>query len=209
MLTPKNYEPNSIVAGDTVSFQRSLGKYPASAGWQLTYELRGGGQVIEFSSTASGDTHSVTVLAATTAVWIPGEYVMEGFAGNVATGERERIFFNNLTVNPNLEGSPGSQSVTTHAQRMITLIEAVQEGKATHDLLDSEVEGTRIKRLSPKEIRDEYNYWIQIRQTEVRRADSLVGRSNGRNRFSVFTDPNGASIGQFGALPPIFPGVER
>jgi hypothetical protein len=206
MLTPRNYEPTEITAGDTLTFQRSIGKYPASAGWQLTYELRGRAQAIEFTSVASGDSHVITVPAATTASWLPGAYELEGYAGNIATGERERIFINNLTINRNLEGAAGDISVTTHAQRMIALIEAVQEGKATHDLLESEVEGTRIKRLSPKELREEYNYWKQMRQNEVRAADSLAGRSSGRNRFAVFTDPNGASIGQFGALPPIFPG---
>ena len=201
----KNYEPIQIAAGDTLSWQRSLGNYPASQGWQLTYELRGNGQAIEFLSTANGDTHVILVTAATTATWIPGAYQMEGFAGNVSTGERERIYLNNLTVTPNLEGSAPDIDLRTQAQKMIQLIEAVQLGKATHDILESEVEGTRIKRLSPKELRDEYNYWKQIRQNEVKKENSKMGRSNGRNRYTVFTDPNQASVGQFGALPPIFP----
>ena len=208
MIVPKNYEPNQIVAGDTLTFQRSIGQFPASAGWQLTYELRGGGQVIQFSSVSSGDNHVVTVAAADTATWLPGDYTMEGYAVNTATSERQRIFINNVTISQNLVGSQPNVVVTTHAQRMIALIEAVQEGKATHDLLESEVEGTRIKRLSPKELRDEYNYWKQIRLGEIRKDNAANGRSNGRNRFAVFTDPNGASIGQFGALPPIFPGVK-
>lgn len=201
----RNYEPINFTAGDTLSFQRSLGNYPASGGWQLVYELRGNGQQIEFSSTANGNTHVINVAAALTALWLPSQYVMEGFAVNAGTSERERIYLNNLVITQNLQGSPADIDVKTHAQKMVELIQAVQLGKASHDIIESEVEATRIKRLSPKELRDEYNYWIQIRQNEIKVANSRAGRSNGRNRFTVFTDPSGGSIGQFGALPPIWP----
>src|SRR5258706_15699378 len=148
----KNYEPIQIAAGDTLSWQRSLGNYPASQGWQLTYELRGNGQAIEFLSTTSGDSHIINVAAVVTALWLAGEYVMEGFAGNVAANQRERIYLNNLIVTQNLETAAPDAVVTTHAQRMVALIEAVQEGKATHDILESDVEQTRIRRLSPKDL---------------------------------------------------------
>ena len=205
MLTPKNYEPNQFTAGDTLTFQRYLGQYPASAGWQLQYTVKSDSNSYSFNSTPNGDSHVVTVAAAGTAKWIAGEYEMEGYAVNAGTSERARIFLNNLTVSPNLADANTVTEMQTQAQQMSALIEAVQLGKATHDILESEVEQTRIKRLSPKELRDEYNYWKQIRQNEIRKANSISGRSNGRNRFTVFTDPNGASIGQFGALPPIFP----
>ena len=171
----------------------------------LFRSLRGNGQQIEFSSIAKGDTHEINVPKGTTATWLPAEYIMEGFAGNVSTGERQRVYLNNLSVLENLETAAPDADQRTHAQKMVELIQAVQLGKSTHDILESDVEGTRIKRLSPKELRDEYNYWVQIRQNEVKKMNSESGRSNGRNRFTVFTDPSGASIGQFGALPPIFP----
>ena len=201
----KTYEPRVIAAGDTLSWTRYLSNFPASAGWQLTYELRGNGQAIEFTSTASGDSHVILVSASTTATWLPASYVMEGYAGNIASGERQRIFLNNLTVGINLPASAPDVDVKTHAQKMVELIQAVQSGKNRHDILESDVEGTRIKRLSPKELREEYNYWLQIRQNEVRVENSKNGRSNGRNRFAVFSGNGVASVGQFGALPPIFP----
>ena len=201
----KNYEPITVVAGDTISFIRYLSNYLASAGWQLEYNLRGGAQAIQFLSTASGDSHSVIVAATVTETWLPGAYLMEGFAVNAGTGERERIYLNNLTITPDLSTAGGDEVVTTHAQRMIALIEGVQEEKFTHDILNSDVEGTRIMRLTPPQLREEYNYWIQIRSNEIKIANSKAGRSNGRNRFTVFTDPSGQAMGQFGALPPIFP----
>jgi hypothetical protein len=207
-IPPRSYEPNKLAQGDTISFIRSLGDYPATNGWNLTYELRGSGQVIEFSSTPSGDSHAVIVTAATTAGWIPFNHECEGYAINVGTGERSRIYHNYLLVVPNLQGSPADIDTSTHASRMLALIEAVQEGKFNHDLLSTEVEGTRILRLTPQQLREEYYFWKAERRREIRKANALAGRSDGRNRFVMFRDPAGGTVGQFGAMPPIYPNEE-
>lgn len=200
-----NYEPISIVQGDTISFLRAFGDYPASQGWGLTYYMRGGAQPIEFSSTAQGDSHIILVTADVTETWLPAEYILEGFAISADETQRERIYINNLKVTPDFETADPAIDVRTHAQKMLELIQSVQLGKFKHDILNSDVEGTRIMRLTPEQLRDEYQYWLQVRQSEIAKANSAAGRSNGRNRFEVFVDPAGQGLGQFGALPPIFP----
>jgi hypothetical protein len=205
MVPQKQYEPVAIVQGDTVSFTRYFGNFPASGGWSLLYTMTMAGQpAIEFTSTANGTAHVILVTAAVTETWTPGEYVLEGFAVNSGTSERQKVYQNYLKVTPDT-ATATDVNQTTHAQRMVALIESVQEGKFNHDILNSDVEGTRIMRLQPKELREEYLYWLQRRREEIHRANSLIGRSDGRNRFTVFTDPAGQGIGQFGALPPIFP----
>ena len=205
MLPQKHIEPVQIVQGDTINFIRYFGNYPASQGWQLQYNLRGGAQAIQFSSVANGDSHVLTVAAAVTATWLNGQYEMEGFAINAALGQRERIYLNNLLVILDLSAAPADQDIRTHAQKMLEAIEAVQLGKFKHDILESEVEGTRLQRLTPIQLRQEYYWWLQRRREEIAKANAQAGRSNGRNRFTVFTDPAGQGIGQFGALPPVFP----
>lgn len=206
MAVPKKYhEPIQITAGDTLYWCRNFSDYPASGGWSLDYELRGGAQPISFQSVANGDEHDITVASAVTALWLPAQYIMEGYAINPGTSERERIYKNNVLVSLNYQGAAPDVVVTTHAQRMLSLIEAVQEGTATHDIIESDIEQTRIKKMSRKELRDEYNYWRSIRMNEIRVLNAKSGRSNGRNRYEVFVDPAGQTIGQFGALPPIFP----
>jgi len=201
----KQFEPLKLAAGDTINFLKGLPDYPASQGWSLKYEARGGAQPIEFVSASIGDSHQVTVPAATTAGWLPGNYQLVGYAENAAAGEREQFYQNFLTITPNMEGADGDLPVETHAQKMIRLIEAVQEGKATHDILESDIEATRIKRLSPKDLRDEYDYWLFRRGLEVKKADANTRGVNKRNRLTRFTDPAGGTSGQFGALPPINP----
>lgn len=197
-------EPLTFSAGDTVSFLKTLQDFPASSGWQIKYELTlaTGAAPIEFVSTAQADSHKILVAAATTAAWAAGDYVLSGYAVNSGTSERAQVYLNVCKVTANLQTSSASQE--THAQKMLRLIEAVQLGKATHDILESDIEQTRIKRLSPKELREERNYWLAERQREIQKANVAAGRSNGRNRYVAFVDPAGGGIGQFGASP-IYP----
>ena len=168
--TPSRREPTQLAAGDTINFQRSLGKFPFSAGWLLKYEARGQAQVIEFSSQQSqggGDDQWVFVAAATTAGWGTGEYTLAGYAENAGTGERSQFYLAELFITPNLEGSAGDIVVTTHAQRMVSLIETVMEGKAGHDVLNSTIEGTRIDRIPPMQL---FQLWVKykaVRKSEI------------------------------------------
>lgn len=200
----KTNEPLIIAAGDTIAFTRALQNFPASQGWSLKYEIRGLGAAIEFTSVAQGDSHSISVSSATTSAWVTGDFVLAGYAVNSGTAERIQFYLNNLTITENLVTATDQESQQTHAQKMIALIEAVQLGKATHDILESEIEQTRIKRLSPKELREERYSWLAERQREVAKENAANGRSNGRNRYVAFVDPTGSGLGQFGASP-IYP----
>jgi hypothetical protein len=72
-------EPDTITAGDSLEWDRALADFPASEGWELSYQLRtdgGEGAVgdLDFAATASGDSYEVRVLAAATTNLIPGPY---------------------------------------------------------------------------------------------------------------------------------------
>ena len=75
MAEPKAYEPEKLTAGVTWKWKKAnLANYPASK-WTLTYYLRkDGATATSFSATADGDTHLVTVAAATTAAYAAGVY---------------------------------------------------------------------------------------------------------------------------------------
>ena len=62
-------EPLEIRAGDTVTWKKSVDDYRASDGWTLKYSLRGNGETIDITSTASDDAHLVSETAATSAAW--------------------------------------------------------------------------------------------------------------------------------------------
>lgn len=176
-------EPLQLAAGDTVSFLKNLPDYPASQGWSLEYELSGN-LSFQFASVASGDSHQVDVAAADTALYVPGNYELRGFAVNAGTGGRAQIYQAPCPVTPNL----GAVVQKTFAQKMVDVIESVLLGKAAHDILESDVEGTRIKRLSPAELRKEHAYWFTVRQNEIdgeRATAGLPSRNKIKPRFQI------------------------
>lgn len=201
-LEPHRREPTRLAAGDTINFLRSFGKYPFTGGWVLKYEMRGQAQPIEFISQQwnAGNDHLLFVAAATTQTWLPGEYMLEGFAENAGTGERYQIYLAQLELSANLEGSAGDINVTTHAQRMVALIETVMEGKAGHDVLNSVVEGTRIDRIPPKELFALYVKYKVMRKSEVdaeRARSGQPSRNKIRPLFSITSPGPVLGMGMF------------
>ena len=72
MAEPQAYEPEKLTSGVTWKWKKTISDYPASE-WTLTYYLRkDGATATSFSATADGDTHLVTVTAATTAATTAG-----------------------------------------------------------------------------------------------------------------------------------------
>jgi hypothetical protein len=180
-------EPVAITAGDTISFTKSLSDYPASEGWSLKYTLRGGAEAIEFTSTASGDDHVLLVAADITALWLPADYSLSGFAEK--DDERYAIYIAGITVSANTESADAVEQ-TTHAQRMVKKLEAVMEGKAGDDILDSEVEGTVIKRMPHQDVFRLLQKYRRMRESEIAAERIRNGQSSGRKivtRLSVMS----------------------
>ena len=72
MAEPKAYEPEKLTSRSHMEMEKNISDYPASE-WTLTYYLRkDGATATSFSATADGDTHLVTVAAATTSGYAAG-----------------------------------------------------------------------------------------------------------------------------------------
>jgi hypothetical protein len=180
-------EPLAITAGDTVMWKRSIGAYPASQGWSLRYSIRGvPGAATDVASTPLGDDHQMTLAAGTTLSLPAGRYRMAGYA-ELASGERHTIYAGFLEVAPNLAGMDPDQDLRSHARICLDNIEAVLEGRATSDILESNIEGTQLNRIPVRDLllfRD--RYLLEVRSQE-REAKAKAGRATGRNIFVRFT----------------------
>lgn len=177
-------EPEELAAGDTLCFERALRDYPATDGWSLTYELRGGAQPIEFISVADGASHKIEVAAAVTATWLPGDYAFTGYV--IKGDERHRIFYGDFKLWPNAQDMPGNQPVQTFAQKMVAQLELVMLAKAGDDLAASQSGETRFQLLTPEELRLEHGYWSQIRKQEIARERAKLGRPTGNKIRPIF-----------------------
>jgi hypothetical protein len=93
-------EPQTITAGDTAAWTKSLSDYPASASWVLAYTLINAAGKISVTSSASGDDHAVSVAASATVAWAPGSYTWQATVTKAA--ERYTVGTGRITIQPNL-----------------------------------------------------------------------------------------------------------
>lgn len=170
-------EPQEFPAGDTLAFTRRLADYLATDGWSLHYDLRGGAQPISFDSVADGSNHKITVAAAVTALWLPADYILVGYAVN--GDERHQIYYGDFVLTENLADALGDEPQKTFAQQMVENLEAVMLGKATNDLLESRIGETLFRYLTPEQLRMEHGYWSGVRRQEIAKLNAKQGRPTG------------------------------
>lgn len=190
-------EPTVIAAGDTVQFKRRLNAFPSNKGWSITYAIRGGAQPIEFTSTADADgaTHDIYVAPGVTALWLPGEMEMEGYVGNGT--DRERIYYGELTIAKNLEGSSANIPVKTFNQRLLEKMETCMENFSTSGLLETRIGETAFRYNNQKELFFAYGMAFQQRQNEIAQQRAANGQDPGnKTRPRARITSTGPAAGQ-------------
>ncbi|MDP7052409.1 MAG: hypothetical protein QF600_10820 [Verrucomicrobiota bacterium] len=126
MADPKAYESEKLTSGVTWKWKKTISDYPASE-WTLTYYLRkDGAAATSFSASADGDTHLVTVTAATTAGYAAGVYDIIGVV--VKSAEKYVVYDGIIEVLTN-PASGSAYDPRSHARRVLDLIEAAMEGR--------------------------------------------------------------------------------
>lgn len=115
-------EPSEIRAGDTLNWIKSLGDYPASDGWSLSYRLINAGNKYDISSTASNNDHLISVAAAVTASYAPGEYDLIGWVAK--SGERYSIPELKVNVLPDLAVATAGYDTRSTAKKTLDLLDA-------------------------------------------------------------------------------------
>jgi hypothetical protein len=175
-------EPLTFAVGDTLCFKRFLRDYLPINGWSLTYEIRlgnGGDNAIAFNSApdVSNTCHVLTVTADITAGWLPGDCVLAGYAVNGAA--RHQIYIGELTLTPNLDTGANDVDLTTHAQRMIPLLEKALEQMALHSIQDSDIQQVEIRRAKRMDLEKQLALNKEIRRNEIAVENVRNGRPSG------------------------------
>lgn len=147
MPTISTAEPASVNAGDTAKWLKSLPDYPASDGWALSYELVSATQRYDFSATAEGDDHLVTVPAATTATWAAGGYDYRARASKA--GEVYTVGTGRITVKPAFSAAVDARS---QARRTLEAINATLEGRADSATAEYQIGDRRLKYIPVAEL---------------------------------------------------------
>lgn len=168
-------EPYPLRAGDTWEWTKSLVDYPASA-WTLTYTYFNATGAFSIVATADGDSHSISVAPATTAAHTAGRY--EWIAQASDGTDQYQVGSGVLRVLPDLSAVDSYDS-RSHARRMLDLINAILEGRATSgqiDIVRADVNGRNIEY--------DHSTLIKLRSqyaAAVRREDEAIRLARGEN----------------------------
>lgn len=158
-------EPTSVVAGETLYFQRNIPQCPAAGGWSLTYSFSSAsGSPISFSASVENGIFVVRVQPTETAGWIPAIYRGMGFCVNAAgdltaspiilPGQTVCVFDGYLEVKRNISRDVDGAVVDNRSswERIRDNCLAVLEGKAKNDLLDSSIGNTTFRRMTHEQV---------------------------------------------------------
>lgn len=140
-------EPQSVTAGDTVSWQITLADYPASAGWALSYALQSSTSKITIPTVAAGDDHLVSVAPAASILWAAGTYNWQGSVSNGTS--RYTVRSGRLTILADLATSTPAK---TTARQLLEAVEAALLGTGTLTQRMMEINGKRLERHNPAEL---------------------------------------------------------
>ena len=178
--TTPTIEPTEVVAGDTVAWTKTVDDYSAADSWVLKYYLRGPG-VINITATASGADHAVSVSAATTASWAPGNYVWESYVSKAS--ERFKVGEGRITVAANIELENGTIEIRSQARRILDAHMTAYENRAGR--LENSYSLQAVGRSFNYATHAELIAAIQFWQAEVKReemAEAIArGEGTGKN----------------------------
>ena len=176
---PKNKVPSSFIAGDTVTWEKSLSDYPASDGWVMTYIFVKDTKQINVTGIASGDDHELTVTAADSANFLPGTYFYQGSVSK--GGERYTVDSGHSEVFANFANQTSGYDARDHVRKVLDAIEATLESRATSSQLSRKV-GDRELRYIPIAdllvIRNEYKEELAQIEEELARSKGEVVNKN-------------------------------
>jgi hypothetical protein len=177
-------EPAYLQAGDTLTWQRALPDYPASAGWALSYRLINASARIDITAAASGNDHLVTVAAATSAAYRAGDYTWQASVAKAT--ERYTVGTGRVTIKPNLAALSSNYDARSTAARALDDLRAALSAWLTSSgtVQEFEIAGRRIKFATAADIQKR----IALAEREVSRetaAERLAAGESAGHRVLV------------------------
>lgn len=172
-------EPGSLNVGDTWRWTRGLADYPAPT-WVLKYRFKSAAGGFEITASASGQDHSITVAAATSAGYTAGNYTWTAW---VEGGTSEKYTVDSGTVELLPDYRAGAANVAlddrSHARKTLDAIEAWIESR---DLAVAEyqIAGRSMKYIPIADLlKMRSRYQLEV-QAEINAAKLARGEGVGR-----------------------------
>ncbi len=163
--------PSQLQVGDTWQWTESLPDYPASAGWALSFSLyRYGQAVIQIPASVCGDDFSVTVLAATTAGKVAGQWQWTAYVNKGS--DRFTVETGTVKLKPDLAAATSTTDLRTDDEKILDALVATQQRRATKEQESMQIAGRAIRYMAPDELEKMigiYTYKVKAQQGRFRR----------------------------------------
>lgn len=177
--------PDTIYAGDSLSWTESVGNYPAPT-WTMHYAIRGASK-LDLNSTPIGTDHKFSVGAWATRPLQPGRYTWQSYVTD-GTGARHTVSTGSIVVRADLTAVNAGYDGRSHAQKVLDAIEATMEGRATKAQAALQINNRQIQYLKPEEL----IRWRSFYKTEVAREKTseriVQGEDPGKRILTRFCD---------------------
>jgi hypothetical protein len=171
--------PETLRAGDTISWNESLSDYPATSGWTLGFSLRAKDlPPITITASSSGADYAIVLTAPTTKAYKAGDYFWQAYLYKGTAPdftERYSIASGRIEILPNLVIITSETDLRSHAKKVLDAIESLLEGKATADILSYSIAGRSISKMTATELIE----WRSFYKTEYEREIEAEAISKG------------------------------
>jgi hypothetical protein len=177
LMAITNRTPSQIIAGDTAEWLLSFADYPAPS-WVVSFVLVKAGVKIAFTASASGVDHLIAVAKTVTDDWAAGVYSYQAVATN---GDVRKIAeTGTIEIVADFAQATAGFDARSQNAKMVDLLSAVIEGRASKTDKQYMIGGRMMITLSPKELRDELDYWQSRLRAEI---SGDMSRKSGKSRF--------------------------
>lgn len=168
-------EPQSIIAGDTLQFDRTVDNFSAADGWALSYTLTCPGktpiQITGGVITSTSQTFNINVPGATTAAWVAGKYKWLAYVKGTGTaaapsGERFVVGEGWIEVKANPETADTTTDYRSDAKINLDNIDAVLKNRTSADVQSYKINGRELVKMRVAELLQLRGVYAQIYKAE-------------------------------------------
>lgn len=172
--------PAEITSGDTLRAELSFPDYSAADSWALAFSFANASFNFSFSGTAFGSAFRIST---SSGGWDAGTY--KGVGKVSKSGEVFTVWRGTLVVLPAFGEITDTR---THAEIVLDKIEAVLEGTASREILNSTINGQTLQWIPYGELlmlRDRYRQEVKSERAAEQVAQGLGSSKTIRVRFGV------------------------
>lgn len=174
-------EPTEVVVGDFVQWKRSdlVADYPvATHSAEYVARITGGGSTEhKIAATENADYYLFTLTSAESALYDAGLYHWQLEITQTSSGNRIVVDIGDFEFIPDMDDNQADPRI--HAEKMLTKIESLLEGKADSDVSSYSIAGRSLTKLSFQELVDARDYYRK--EIVKHKNDALMkrGKKNG------------------------------